>query len=132
MALSDFVPSFLLLHSLISPLFPSQCPCDKIFLHMTMSMNSVCMAMWFAQEIFVCVMYVPFHQLLSVGLSGSSGNFCAHNVRIMLNQQYWGSLRLVSIMYIYYKWTIKQDVGHVAKCTLHADGSIMLSRQEWI
>ena len=37
--------------SLISPLFPSQCPSDKILLHV--SMNSVCMVMhmWSVQEI---------------------------------------------------------------------------------
>ena len=104
--------------SLISPLFPSQCPCDKIFLHMSTDSTLQCEDIRSVQEIFVHATYIPFHQLPSVGFPGFlrkfsctrrtyhftnyqvwgfpvySGNFHACDVRIMLNRQYWGSLRL--------------------------------------
>ena len=55
---------------LISPLFPSQYPCDKIFLHMSTDSTLQCEDIRSVQEIFVHATYVPFHQLPSVGLSG--------------------------------------------------------------
>ena len=71
---------YLCFFSLISPLFPSQCPCDKILLHMSMDSTLQCEAIWSVQEIFVCAIYVLFHQLPSVGLSGFFRKFsCAQH-----------------------------------------------------
>ena len=64
-AVSDLVPH-VHFFSLISPLFPSQCPCDKIFLHVSMDSTLQC----------VC-----------------SGNFCARDIRTISPTTKCGAFR---------------------------------------
>ena len=71
--------------SQISSLFPPQCPCDKIFLLVSIdSIRSV-------QEIFVHATYVPFHQLPSVGVSVFVRKFLYTRCTChFTNYQVWG------------------------------------------
>ena len=88
--------------SLVSPLFPLQCPSEKILLHV--SMNSVWMTMHMlsVQEIFVCdVRTISSTSYQVRNFPVSSGSFCTCNVCTMLNRQYWGSLRLIPIKLIH-------------------------------
>ena len=73
--------------SLISPLFPSQCPYDKIFLHMSTDSTLQCEAIWSVQEIFMHATYVSFHQLPSVGLPGFFRKFSCTRPTYQLNRQ---------------------------------------------
>ena len=63
--------------SLISPLFPSQCPCDKIFLHLSMDSSLQCEDIRSVQEIFVHATYVPFTNYQVWGFPVFSGIFRA-------------------------------------------------------
>ena len=99
--LGPFSACHVRLFSLISPLFPSQCLCDKIFLHVSMDSTLQCEDIRSVQEIFVHATYVPFTNYQVWGFPVFSGIFHARDVRTMLNQQYWGSFRLTPITYTY-------------------------------
>ena len=77
--------------SLISPLFPSQCPCHKIFLQVSTDSTLQCEDIRSVQEIFVHATYVPFHQLTNVGLPGFFRKFlCTQHMYHFTNYQVWG------------------------------------------
>ena len=88
-ALLSLSSSFLLLN--LSSLSPSQCPCDKIFLHVSTDSTLQCEDIRSVQEIFVHATYVPFHQLPSVGLPGFFWKFsCTRRTYHFTNYQVWG------------------------------------------